>query len=171
MELADEEPVGATFKRMGALVLLASTVEGFCQTVGPEVFGSDWDRKKNPIERMGPRKKLELIAKAAHIDVDWGREPWSYIDRLFEVRNALAHPCPASNRAGFAIVCAPDERRNVAMAEGERHVTPLLDPMELRSTLEAVEEALKALWAGLGRKPTLLFMHGPTGVLISGLPE
>ncbi len=67
-----EEPIGALWKRMGALLLAAFTVEGFINTVGPMLFKDRWkdsDRARG-LEWKSWDFKLKQIAKVGGISIN-----------------------------------------------------------------------------------------------------
>src|SRR5262245_14488810 len=58
LEKGQKQELGSFHQFMGSLVFTAFTLEAYLNHVGPKVF-DDWDTH----ERLGPREKLDAIAK------------------------------------------------------------------------------------------------------------
>ena len=108
---------GSYYADVGALVLLAFAVEGFCQTYGPAAFGDQWldivdiqgKRTKRGIESKPIIEKFKLLAREAKLQVNFGQQPWKDIKRLMQERDLLAHPRPATQKAEGIIYLAKGE--------------------------------------------------------------
>ncbi|MFP3745518.1 hypothetical protein SB816_20795 [Achromobacter sp. SIMBA_011] len=161
LEDARQHPEGSHYKWMSAVVLLASTVEAFCQTLGPEVLKEMWDTGRNPIEKKaGPLKKLELIAKRAKVFKGHEDPRWQLLSEVFDARNGFAHPKPATMRSVCIVECRYDEL-NLRSAEAIRNFRfPLLNPTRLDEVAAAVDAVLLEIWLALGKRQHDLYMQG-----------
>jgi len=155
---AKANPAGSYYKRMGAILLLAATVEGFGQTLGPELFPGDWIEGRE-YERLGPYEKLKKIARKAHVSVATDRDPWKSVRAIIKARNDFAHPKPASKTIERFVTCRQSEVDDATRVGMEDHF-PILSEAETDRVAQCVKDALEMIWRGLGRYPLLLFMHG-----------
>lgn len=147
---ARDEPIGALWKRMGALLLAAFTVEGFINTVGPILFEGRWDTPDQSNRRVLERQpwdfKLKQIAKVSGTSIDFGKRPWSSVKRVFEARENLAHPKPRTDVLSPIVVeCLEDEVDAVIEEMTMTSLDRLLRPQDLEQAIEDVEAALKQL--------------------------
>lgn len=77
---------GSHHQFMASLVFTAFTLEAALNHVGQSVF-SCWQ----DLERLAPRKKLNVLAERIGVEVDYGRPPWLVMNDLFGFRNDIAH--------------------------------------------------------------------------------
>jgi len=166
-DIREEGGTGSYWAGLGALVTLAFAIEGFCQTEGPQVFGSDWLSGKK-IEREPVYEKFKLIGKAVGANVNYGALPWSDVRRVLRARDSLAHPRPAKRQGAARLVIAPDEHPIDAAAhlvmEPWEHLLELKAAEKIASS---VDSAIKQIWSRMGRKPWDLHMHGTTSYVMS----
>lgn len=157
---AKSHPVGSHYKWMGAVMFLASTVEAFCQTIGPEVL-ENWSSGKSPIERnTGPFKKLELIAAKAGISPQLETTPWKNIQDIFNARNSFAHPKPATHSSVCVVECRYDELTQRSAEAVLQFRFPLLTETAVDAAACAVDEVLTEVWCAFGREERKLYKHG-----------
>lgn len=157
---AKSHPAGSHYKWMGAVMFLASTVEAFCQTLGPELL-ENWAARKNPVERnTGPVKKLELIANKAGITPQLDIRPWKDIQEIFNARNSFAHPKPATHSSICIVECRYDELTQRSAEAIRQFRFPLLTEAAVDAAAEAVDEVLFEVWCALGREKRKLYRHG-----------
>lgn len=168
LRLAIDEPLGSHWKLMGALLLLSGAVEGFCNTVGPDLFGSAWDGGKRPMERRGPVEKLRAIARHVKVPFSVGRPPWKEMKDLVDTRNGLMHPRPRFRTVEDVVSCAAGDCELEAEKLAARAWAPLLDPVKAGQTRDAVVEGISRLWVATGRDPLAMRLHGMT---IRGISE
>ena len=71
---------------MASLVFTAFTLEAYLNHIGPKVFKC-WD----DLERLAPRKKLNVIAERLQVDINYGKRHWQVMKNLFGFRNDIAH--------------------------------------------------------------------------------
>ncbi len=160
IKLADD-PAGSRWKLMGALLLLAGAIEGFCNTVGPELFGRDWDDPGGKrFERKSPIEKLREIARKAGVPFDLSVEPWKSIGDLVETRHFLMHPRPYSESIDATVTCREEDLNAEADRVAATKWSPLLNLDTAEKTKDAVVEGLTRLWTGLGHDPHQMRLHG-----------
>jgi len=142
------EPIGALWKRMGALLLAAFTVEGFINTVGPVLFKDRWTDSDGVrgLEWKSWDFKLKQIAKVSGASIDFGQRPWSSVQEVFKARDHLAHPKPRKEYlAPIVVTCYEDEVdalvEELAMTKFDR----LLQAEALGQAIADIEAALKQL--------------------------
>lgn len=143
-----EEPIGALWKRMGALLLAAFTVEGFINTVGPMLFKDRWkdsDRARG-LEWKSWDFKLKQIAKVGGISINFGERPWSSIQDVFKARDHLAHPKPRKDYLAPSVVtCYEDEVDSLVEELAMTKFDRLLQEDTLGQAIADIEAALKQL--------------------------
>ena len=166
-DIREEGGTGSYWAGLGALVTLAFAIEGFCQTEGPGVFGSDWLEGKN-VERKPVYEKFKLIGKAVGAGVSYGTLPWSDVRRVLRARDSLAHPRPAKRSESARLAIAGDEHPIDAAA----HLVmepwePLLELKSAQKIADNVDRAIKQIWSRMGRKPWALHMQGTTSYVMS----
>lgn len=135
---------------MGSLVLLAFAVEAFVQTVGPAVFATDWLQGRR-YERAGYRETLPKIGQRAGVSVDFTKDPWSSIDRLFKARHGLVHPKPGVREFEKpATYLRNADPRDIAYALAAESWEPLISEVALADLDADVRRAIEVLADGLG---------------------
>lgn len=169
-EIRDAETVpGRYWAGLGALVMLAFAVEGFCQTEGPGIFGDDWDNEDGArVERKPVLEKFKLIGKSVGASVNYGQLPWSDVKRVMRARDALAHPRPAK-RDKSALLEIPE---GVHPIDAAAHLVledwePLLEPATARKLAESIDAALKDIWTRMGRDEWQLHFQGSTSYMMT----
>lgn len=80
------DPKGSFHQFMASLVFTAFTLEAYLNHIGPKVFKC-WD----DLERLAPRKKLNVMAERLQVDINYGKRPWQVMKNLFGFRNDIAH--------------------------------------------------------------------------------
>jgi hypothetical protein len=161
-KIAFENPKGSNWTRMGALLLYAFVVEGFCQTVGPDALGDVWTRDKRPAERFPVCDKLKAIGKAAGVGVDFAAEPWKTIKEVIRTRDRLAHPKPHKQ---LTVGSLDSFTLDYWVAGRELHNAewnPLLTNEALVRISDAIDLGMTRIWEGLGNESQTLFMNGMT---------
>lgn len=86
LEKGQDDEKGSPHQFRASLVFTAFALEAYLNHIGPEVFQT-WD----PIERCGPRDKLDIIAEKLGFIIDYSQRPWSIMTDLFYFRNKIAH--------------------------------------------------------------------------------
>lgn len=81
-----DDPKGSFHQFMASLVFTAFTLEAYLNHIGPKVFKC-WD----DLERLAPRKKLNVIAERLQVDINYGKRHWQVMKNLFGFRNDIAH--------------------------------------------------------------------------------
>lgn len=84
--LARDDKAAAPHDCLTALVLAAFAVEAYLNFAGEELCPY-WDK----IHRIGVRQKLGVICKIISFEPDFGNRPYESLNRLWRVRNILAH--------------------------------------------------------------------------------
>ncbi|MGK4923320.1 hypothetical protein ACSLUB_12375 [Bordetella hinzii] len=157
---AKSHPEGSHYKWMAAVMFLASTVEAFCQTLGPEVL-ENWNSGKSPIERnAGPFKKLELIAGKAGLAPQLAATPWKDIQEIFNARNSFAHPKPATDSSVCVVECRYDELGQRSAEAIRQYRFPLLTEAAIDVAASSVDAVLTDIWCALGHDKRKLYAHG-----------
>lgn len=147
LEEAEDSKDHARQIRMGALFTLASSVEAFCQTLGPRILEDIWSGRKN-VERAGVMKKLELLAKRLNVPgFDASVEPWKSVKVLMDARHQLAHPKPEPVERTYEIITSQglmnDDVQRVELLWDNRY--PILAKGSLKKIAEQVIIALDSL--------------------------
>ena len=86
MRQAEEEVEGSYFQIMASLIYTAFTLEAYLNHIGKQIFGC-WD----DLERLSPRKKLNVITEKLGVEKDDGERPFQTVKKLFDFRNDVAH--------------------------------------------------------------------------------
>lgn len=87
-EQGEENEDGSMHQFRASLVFTAFTFEAYLNHVGEEVFPPPiW----KAVERLSPVDKLNAVAEALKVPVDFGSRPWGVMKKLFKFRNDLAH--------------------------------------------------------------------------------
>lgn len=86
MRQAEEKPEGSYFQIMASLIFTTFTLEAYLNHIGKQIFGC-WD----DLERLSPRKKLNVIAEKLGVAKDDGKRPFQTVKKLFDFRNDVAH--------------------------------------------------------------------------------
>jgi len=86
MRQAEKEVEGSYFQIMASLIYTAFTLEAYLNHIGKQIFGC-WD----DLERLSPRKKLNVIAEKLGVEKDDGERPFQTVKKLFDFRNDVAH--------------------------------------------------------------------------------
>lgn len=143
-----EEPIDSLWKRMGALLLAAFTVEGFINTVGPMLFKDQWNGSDGTrgLERQSWDSKLKLIAKASGTSINFAERPWASIQDVFKARDHLAHPKPRKDYLPPTVVnCYEDEVDALVDELTMTKFDRLLREEALGQAIADIEVALKQL--------------------------
>lgn len=86
LEKGQKEPKGSFHQFMASLVFTAFTLEAYLNHIGSKIF-SCW----GDLERLSPREKMNVIAERLGVKVDYGKQPWQVMKKLFQFRNDIAH--------------------------------------------------------------------------------
>jgi hypothetical protein len=160
LKLAALEPRGSHWKIMGALLLLSAAIEGFCNTVGPDMFGDAWEKKKPRMEKWGPVKKLRAIAKHVGMPFHAGRYPWKAMCDLVETRHGLMHPRPKQRHTTARVRCkAADYEQHIERVHAQAWAPLLIEP-KAHHTMDEVIRGLEQLWVAAGLPRHAMRMHG-----------
>lgn len=155
------DPAVSRWKLTGALLLLASSVEAFCQGVGKEVFGQDWD-KRLKVERLSPIDKLSLIAERCKLKDIAGSRDGQNIALLFRARNEISHPKPKRARKYAKSVKAPSSVELTSLVDRAIlwDTYEVLTDSRLNEIQLSVQTVLTDIWKALGKKEHALFLPG-----------
>ncbi len=151
---------GSYYADLGALVLLAFAVEGFCQTYGPSAFGEEWvdvygddgKRVKRGVESKPVVDKLKLLARKAGLNPNFDEFPWKEIKQLLKERDNLAHP-KVSTRTVDATIQVPDGEHpldHVGSLAGQSWEKLIEHPETLNKLAQTVLDTMEAMAVGLG---------------------
>lgn len=150
VKLAKADELGEYWKCMSALILLAFTIEAYCNYVGPVIFTDEWNGIR-PIERKPPSEKLKLIAKRLGVSINYGRRPDKVVKELFDSRDKLAHAKRGSLNATTIIEVDRSEVGKIwpssIPAAWDAHCTvEYLDRaiLEVEAVLFSIHERIKA---------------------------
>ncbi|HID8536344.1 TPA: hypothetical protein ACXIMI_001447 [Stenotrophomonas maltophilia] len=176
--VAREYKPGSAHVVTAAVVLSAFAVEGFCQTLGPQVLRETWDAPKQPStgqgsevgskkakkfgdERLPVCDKLKKIGKACGVSVDYGNAPWKSVKELFAARDALAHAKPQLHQISeiISVPAGGDPRFHLHDALRRKH-QPLHDLDKLEDAMKAIDSGLREIWEGAGMDPGAMSMLG-----------
>jgi hypothetical protein len=161
IKLSELDPRGSHWKLMGSVLLLAGALEGFGNTVGPELFDADWaDPAGKQLERKGSIEKLRAIARKAGVEFDLSYEPWMTIDALVQARHTLMHPKPYTDSVNAEVTCREEDLGEEADRVAASKWNPLLNLDAATKARDAVNEGLSRLWVGLGHDARALRLHG-----------
>lgn len=87
LELAEATRDGQLYTATSALVYCAFTLEAYLNHLG-KLRHAGWD----DVERSyGKRRKYEMFAQAAGLQIDYARRPYSTLVELFAFRDCMAH--------------------------------------------------------------------------------
>jgi len=87
LELAEATRDGQLYTATSALVYCAFTLEAYLNHLG-KLRHAGWD----DVERSyGKRRKYEMFAQAAGLQIDYARRPYSTLVELFAFRDRMAH--------------------------------------------------------------------------------
>lgn len=78
---------GSYYQFLGSLVFSAFAFEAFLNHIGENLFSS-WPELER---KLSHRAKLALIAERLNFAVDYGRQPWQTVPKLFGFRDKVAH--------------------------------------------------------------------------------
>ncbi|APP84421.1 hypothetical protein BI317_09790 [Xanthomonas hortorum pv. gardneri] len=158
---ASDDPAVSRWKLTGALLLLASSVEAFCQGIGKEVFGKDWD-KRLKVERLSPIDKLSLIAERCGLKELTGTRDGENLALLFRARNEIAHPKPKRSRKYMKTVKAPSSADPTSLVDRAIlwDTYEVLTDRRLSELQLSVETVLTDMWKALGKREHKLFLPG-----------
>lgn len=165
----DHEPA-SHWVALSGIVMLAFSVEGFCQTYGERLFSTEeWvgvDRKG--IERKPVKDKLRLIGKKVGVSVDFGQKPWSDIHALLQVRDALAHPRPMEKRVAQQFWLSHEESQTFLTKDIVQFDWEILSQPVVSEQLQTnVETALSSLLTAMGVSTWELDSMGTGSYMIS----
>lgn len=147
---ARRDPIGAHWKCMGSLVLLAFSLEAFCQRVGPDLFKADWLKGKK-VEGLGLKRKLTAIGENVGVDVDFNVAPWQGIARLYAARSGLAHAKTGIRELVDTMNYASDvDPHEVAKALAAAQWEPLINEDALDEVDQDVRSGLTMLATACG---------------------
>lgn len=158
-QLAAEAPKGSAHLVRAALVFTAFSVEGFVQTLGPGVFGEEWE----VFERLPVLKRVKLMGKRLGVEVDFGRQPWQDVKALFEARDSLAHAKP--RQIALDIHCPTNDHDELLMQIGRimrETAHPKADATWIGGVSQSIDEALQEIWDAAGREPAEFLAFGST---------
>ena len=77
---------GSHYLKFACVVMLASTIESFANSLGAVLF-IDWDDK----EKKETKEKIKLICEKFNIICDYGKYPFSEFGKINSVRNKIVH--------------------------------------------------------------------------------
>lgn len=79
---------GSSWQFLSSIVLTAFAFEAYLNHAGPQIFAC-WER----LERLPPLAKFELLCETLRVQFPEGngKRPLQTIEKLFDVRNTLAH--------------------------------------------------------------------------------
>jgi len=142
------------------VVLTAFSVEGFCQTLGPEIFKAEWEGRGGK-ERLPVLKKLKAIGHALGVKVIYGEKPWSAIREVMEARDELAHPKPAVRKTDEVIRTAGnlDTRDQLHVLLNAKY-KPLHNLEALANAARNIDEGLLQIWIAFGESEHTFKMPG-----------
>jgi hypothetical protein len=147
--------------RHTAVVLTAFSVEGFCQTLGPEVLANIWFRKKKPAEGFGVLTKLKMIGKQCGVHVDYQDFPWIEIKKLFDARDMIAHPKPTRRGVSRVVIAPVDaDPRDLFYGVLNEEYEPTHNVEALDKLAEVVDAALLSIWVGAEKPEAAFLIHG-----------
>lgn len=176
--VAREYKPGSAHVATAAVVLSAFAVEGFCQTLGPQVLHASWNppvqppadqdgqgasikAKKFGDERLPVCDKLKKIGKACGVQVDFGVAPWASVKELFAARDALAHAKPQRYEVSEIISVPKDGDPRFHLHEALRKKNqPLHDVDKLEEVMKTIDAGLRQIWEGAGMDPNAMNLPG-----------
>jgi len=80
------------------LLCSALSFEAFLNHLGPRIF-PHW----SPLKRkLSPREKLEILAAAKGVVIDWSRRPYQSLDQVMIFRNLVVHA--ESSTVGMEVI-------------------------------------------------------------------
>ena len=90
---AKETEVGKQLEIMTALLMCGLTLEALLNDVGYSIFVLKKREIElwNAIERLSPRKKLDVIAEKLCINIDFGSIPFQNFSQIFNYRDFIVH--------------------------------------------------------------------------------
>jgi len=151
-ETAKAEPRGSAHQFKGCVIFAAFTFEAYLNHVGALTF-KNWDSYER---KLGYREKLGLIDDKLKFGVDHGKPPFQVIDKLFKVRNAMAH--------GKTELL--NEEKEVHESQVEQEISFLLSEWEeysneknVEKVMESVENAMKLIWDFGKKYNSEIFKH------------
>ncbi|CUR74460.1 hypothetical protein BN2905_34630 [Achromobacter xylosoxidans] len=145
---AEENPSVGMYKRMGALMFLAASIEGFGQTYGPSAFPSAWGTKGHIGDRTPPLQKLQDIGREVGIDVT-AQPEWPVIKSLFDERNGMAHPKPGRKSAHVEVTCKEKDVLSESLKASMETYFPHVTHGEIQKSAQAVESFLITIHSAL----------------------
>lgn len=170
-DIAENGTQGSAWAGVGGIVLLAFSVEAFCQQFGPEVFPDTWEGRKG-VERFPVLDKLKAIGRKAGVQVDYGLHPWADIKALIEVRDSLAHPKPTDQSAALKLVLTAEEEAQLHTRSFIKMPWEIMaEPATAARVAEEVEQALATLLEALGHHRYELELLGTGSYSFSTIPR
>jgi hypothetical protein len=160
-KLAREYQPGSKHTALAAVVLTAFSVEGFCQTLGPEVLNDIWLQTRKPAEAFGVLTKLKLIGSKCGIPVDYEKSPWLEIKQLFDARDKIAHPKPARLKVQGKVTAPGDaDPRDLFYGVMSAEYEPLHNVEVLDRVAMMIDDALRSIWVAAGKDEAAFLIHG-----------
>jgi len=84
LKRGQDQEEGSFYQFMGSLVFAAFSFEAYLNHLGGKLFES-WHR----YEHLGPRRKLETIARQISLKIDYESRPFSIMSELFGFRTEI----------------------------------------------------------------------------------
>jgi hypothetical protein len=159
-EKAVADPRGSHYAFMSALILLAFSVEAYCNAVGSSVFSDRWQSCDDPIERKSPLEKIALIASELDVSIDRSARPWQSLKILFRVRNWLAHGKVHAVRVEKMIPYSPDRSDYLGDAYAKAPWDEFCNDAFITRAIEDVEALLRGLHENVPAPKDALFSFG-----------
>ncbi len=144
LQLAESTQDGQLYTVTSALVYCAFTLEAYLNHLGM-LRQSNW----HEIERKhSKRKKFDLLAQAASLQIDYCARPYSTLNALFAFRDRMAHGKTKTEEVSLLINAnAPSLPQIVSESDWQAFATI----ENARQAIEDVEVLVRALHAGSGQ--------------------
>jgi hypothetical protein len=153
LKRGQENEEGSYYMFMGSVVFAAFSLEAYLNHLGPKVF-----RCWGPLDRLGPKEKLDVIAEKIDLPIDYGKRPWGIVKELVGFRNSIAH-----GRSDMLAVTNPvsiSEYTNYMRELMETNWEKLCTRRHAERAHKDVEAIVKALHAKAGIKDEYPFAGG-----------
>jgi hypothetical protein len=119
LERAKEETKGRYNFIASSMVFTAFSVEAYLNHLGSEKTNF-WDT----IERkLSPKQKLDTLSSIIGIDIDYGSRPFQTFQKMFSLRNSLAHGRTEKLPVDSIQVLSDDEIPNMPTTTWEEEIT------------------------------------------------
>lgn len=160
LELAEATRDGQLYTVTSALIYCAFTLEAYLNHLG-KLQHADWDE----IERnYGKRRKYEMLARSAGLQIDYSRRPYNTLVELFAFRDRMAHGRTVTENVSVLIDAnAPRLPQIVSDSDWQAFATI----ENARAAIEDVETLVRELHAACGQRsdPFERAGHGIYGVV------